>query len=217
MIISSDPLTSVYTERLDSPLIQRLVDIHWYGRQGKGWDGKPPVIVDVTWGKKGGFWKGSDEAVIGMDLDRDRVPSGGVHAHSSYLPFREGSIDILAYDPPHIPDNGKERPKYMAEGYTIAWGENDINGATRDLVGEAAVVLAPGGVIIAKISNQIQRNMKRWQVPAFMASCEYFGLTVCDEVVKVRERAMSQPWGEGRQRHSWQRHCSFVVARKGGC
>jgi hypothetical protein len=207
------PLTSVYEDRQDAPLVMSLIDLHWWRRNLSC---NFPVVVDVTYGG-GLFWRGkffdSPGAVIGCDRDGSRALT--VQSDYTHLPFSAQSIDVLAFDPPHIPDVGKQRPKYMADQYSVVWGQEAV--PFTGFIEEAERCLRPGGIIIAKLSDQIQTGKKHWQLVDFINGCVATGMTPCDLVVKVRKQPGPQPWGVEKQRHSWQRHSFFVVVRKGGC
>lgn len=204
-------MTSVYEDRADAPLVKALLLLHWSKRN----PGEFPLVVDANWGG-GLFWKGTSYPVVGMDRDPQRAKD--IQADNGSLPLRDESVDVLAYDPPHIPDVGRRvRAKYMSEQYSIAWGQQDIGGSTLAFLVEAVRVLRAGGIVIAKLSDQVQTGEKHWQVVDYVHGARVVGLTPCDHVVKVRARAGPQPWGEAQQKHAWQRHSDFIVCRKGGC
>ena len=193
-------LTSVYESRKDAPLVAGLIALH---------APKAEVIVDTTYGG-GRFWT---REVIGIDRNPQRAHT--LCADYTMLPFRDASVDVLAFDPPHIPDSGKPRQKAMGEQYTIVWGQHSIEQTMWGFVWEAVRVLKKNGIVIAKLSDQVERGKKRWQCRQFANMCEEAGLTVCDRCIKVRPRPMCQPWTT--QRHVWNRHSEFIVVRKGKC
>ena len=196
-------LTSVYEGRQDAPLVADLLKLH---------HPHASVIVDCNYGG-GRFWQG--QPVIGIDTDPARACH--LRADNRVLPFKADTVDVLTYDPPHIPDSGPQRKKDMDGIYTIAWGSHDIMPIVIPFLFEAWRVLRRDGIILAKLSDQVERNQKRWQVRGFENLCGELGFTVCDRVIKVRPAAGRQPWGEEHQRHAWQRHSDFVIVRKGHC
>jgi hypothetical protein len=198
-------LTSVW-EGQDPELLQELLKLHVRKK-------KSPIIFDATFGK-GNFWK-HHHAPPGLDSNPQRkAPILGSYLE---LPLRSTCIDVLIYDPPHIPDGGRPRPKIMADSYSIQWGEQSI-GRTYDVfLREARRVLTPNGILIAKLSDQIQFAKHRWQINEFINACMAIGLSPCDLVIKARKRVGPQPWAADRQRHSWQRHSYFIIVRQNGC
>ena len=190
----------------DGILVRDIIDIHW--RQDR-----LPVIVDTTYGG-GRFWPLElHNKVVKCDLDPERAKT--VRSSFTCLPFKNNSVDIIAYDPPHIPDVGSVRPKLMSEQYTIVWGADDITSIGEAFVSEAKRVLRLDGFIICKISDQIQSGKRRWQMYDFMKTCFAQGLTPCDIIIKVRKAAMPQP--HEYQLHARQRHSYFLVIKKGSC
>lgn len=74
----------------------------------------PEPIVDVTYGS-GTFWKGSQRKVIGSDIDTTRAR--GFVADFLCLPFRDGSVPTVVFDPPFHPRvNSAEEIRFKAIG-----------------------------------------------------------------------------------------------------
>src|SRR6202142_2565222 len=93
------PLASVWFGE-DAELIEQLLD--FYPRK------RPRRILDATV-NGGRFWRGSNRPVIGMDIDPHHQPS--LVADNTAMPFRDGFLDVVVYDPPHIPNQGKDKKK----------------------------------------------------------------------------------------------------------
>ena len=188
-------------------MLPQLIGLHWRSKELQS-----PIVADVTYGG-GRFWKACGLDIIGSDLDPVRAKT--VCADFRFLPYKDSSIDVLIFDPPHIADVGSERRKIMREIYGIYWKSTSIIEASRAFLLEAARVLKQDGIIIAKLSDQIQTGRHFWNHFDYMNIHQDLPLTVCDIVIKIRKSPGPQPWDH--QRHAWQRHCYFLVSRKGKC
>src|SRR5260370_29801165 len=93
------PLPSVWFGT-DAELLEKLLE--FYPR-------KPPkCILDATV-NAGRFWNGSHRSVIGLDIDPSHGPD--VAGDNRRMPFKDRCFDVVVYDPPHIPNQGKDRTK----------------------------------------------------------------------------------------------------------
>src|SRR5689334_3708117 len=90
------PLPSVWTGD-DAELLEGLLT--FYPRT------MPKRILDSTV-NGARFWRGSKRRVIGIDIIRKHRPT--VVADNTNMPFRAESFDVVVYDPPHIPNQGKD-------------------------------------------------------------------------------------------------------------
>src|SRR5689334_20614861 len=93
------PLHSVW-EGEDADLLERM--LAFYPRT------KPRRILDATM-NGGRFWRGSSRPVIGIDIESHHRPA--IVADNTRMPFRDSSFDVVVYDPPHIPNQGKDKSK----------------------------------------------------------------------------------------------------------
>ena len=93
------PLPSIWSGE-DSELIDKM--LAFYPRR------KPKDILDATV-NGGRFWRGLKWHVIGMDIDPKHKPD--VVGDNTNMPFDNFSFDVVVYDPPHIPNQGKDRSK----------------------------------------------------------------------------------------------------------
>src|SRR4051794_27421045 len=84
----------------DAELLEHLLD--FYPRK------KPRRILDATV-NGGRFWRGSSRPVIGMDIDPHHRPT--FVADNVQMPFRDGAFNVVVYDPPHIPNQGRDNKK----------------------------------------------------------------------------------------------------------
>ncbi|MGA8141401.1 MAG: hypothetical protein WB948_12025, partial [Desulfobaccales bacterium] len=88
---SYEPLPSVW-DRGDSELLELMLT--FYPRT------EPKLILDATI-NRGRFWIGSKRSVIGLDIDSRYRPD--IIGNNMQMPFKSDSLDVVVYDPPHIP------------------------------------------------------------------------------------------------------------------
>jgi hypothetical protein len=94
-----EPLPSVW-HGSDSDLLERMLDFYPHKR--------PTLILDATV-NAGRFWINSRRKVIGLDIDPRHSPD--IVADNTRMPFKNSCFDVVVYDPPHIPNQGKDRLK----------------------------------------------------------------------------------------------------------
>lgn len=94
-----EPLPSVWCDD-DCSLLERLLD--FYPRKC------PEKILDATV-NGGRFWRGSQRSIFGMDIEFRHRPM--IVADNTVMPFPDSSFDVVVYDPPHIPNQGKDKLK----------------------------------------------------------------------------------------------------------
>jgi hypothetical protein len=123
------------------------------------------VVADVTY-SSGRFWKKTDTSRYRF-LASDLMPMvpGVIAANFSQLPYRDGSIDALVFDPPYIHSPGKA---IMADRYNGRATTGTINSHEgimqlyRDGMTEAARVLRDGGQLWVKCKDTIASEKQRW-------------------------------------------------------
>jgi hypothetical protein len=93
------PLPSVWDGE-DAELIERMLT--FYPRK------HPKRILDATV-NGGRFWKGTKRQIIGLDIASSHRPS--IVGDNTMMPFRPEGFDVVVYDPPHIPNQGKDHQK----------------------------------------------------------------------------------------------------------
>ncbi|MBI3822842.1 MAG: hypothetical protein HY289_09215, partial [Planctomycetes bacterium] len=69
---------------------------------------KPKRILDATY-NSGRFWKGSTRKIISMDINPRFSPM--IVADNQQMPLADECMDVVVYDPPHVPNQGKDRSK----------------------------------------------------------------------------------------------------------
>lgn len=179
-----------------------------------------PVILDATYGS-GRFWRGLPWYPVER-VDCRNLPTLTWVGDFRHLPIDwTGRFDIVVFDPPHMTEAGKNS-RYIARfgaGVEPVQHQGDISHLFRPFLREAHRVLRPGGIILAKISDQVHRGKMRWQLVDFVvAAREIRGLTPCDRQIKDEPRAstlVGHNWAI--QRHTRRSDVFWVVVRKGSC
>jgi hypothetical protein len=98
-LVEYKPLPSVWDGE-DSELIERM--LLFYPRK------RPKLILDATI-NGGRFWEGTKRAIVGIDIAEANRPS--IVADNTRMPFADQHFDVVVYDPPHVPNQGKDKQK----------------------------------------------------------------------------------------------------------
>jgi SAM-dependent methyltransferase len=200
------PLPSVWYGE-DAELIERL--LNFYPRK------KPKYILDATV-NGGRFWKGSKRKVIGIDIDSRHRPT--FVADNTAMPFRDTSVDVVVYDPPHIPNQGKDKSKDFNTRFGLVLRSSKENHYTFShtfppFVKEAYRVLKPEGILLCKLTDYIHHHRYQWAHIDFINAAREVGLTPCDCIIKIRKGPIIDPkWKNAH--HSRRQHCYWLVFRK---
>lgn len=178
-------------------------------------------IVDVCCNARR-IWNGSLSAtrVIGYDIDPLMNPD--VVCNWSALPDADGTIDVLVYDPPHLPvaaASEKSNQKFAASfGLGLSVKGDNISAMHRPFLIEARRVLRHDGLIFAKIKDYIHNHKYQWNLEMFNAEVRSVGLTPCDLIIKRDPSAGNMASGRWRKTHHARNvHCYWVVVRNGRC
>ncbi len=110
------PLPSVWDGE-DSVLLEQMLS--FYPRRD------PERILDATVGGWR-FWKNSRHSVVGMDMRVRNRPS--VVGDNTSMPFRSSSFDVVVYDPPHVPNQGKDKLKDFTDRFGLGIRSTKENG-----------------------------------------------------------------------------------------
>ena len=206
--------TSVLFGR-DPEAIGRLLSIH---------APESPLILDAT-ANRGVMWKGCEfHPHRTLDIDPEMAPDdvGDFRA----MPYPDASFDVVAFDPPHLPNasgsagsSGIERMQYGLTGnHDYAEGDN-VSPAFSPFLAEARRVLRDDGIVIAKIADLVHNHRYQFQHADFIAAAEATpGLTPCDLLIKADPAAANLKSSKWKKVHHLRRaHCYWIVVRKGRC
>ncbi len=200
------PLGSVW-EGEDAELLERM--LAFYPRE------RPRRILDATV-NGGRFWRGSGWPVIGLDRDIARGPH--VVADNTRMPFRDAVFDVVVYDPPHVPNQGKDREKDFNVRFGLVARSAKENGYTLahtypPFVAEAYRVLKPEGILLSKIADYVHHHRYHWAHMDFIEAARKAGFRACDCIVKTRKGPIIDPkWKTAH--HTRRRHCYWLIFRK---
>jgi SAM-dependent methyltransferase len=200
------PLPSVW-EGEDGELLERLLG--FYPRR------RPRRILDATL-NGGRFWRGSSRPVIGIDIDARHRPA--IVADNTKMPFPDGSFDVVVYDPPHVPNQGKDRTKDFNIRFGLGRRSLKENGYSfahmyPPFLAEAFRVLRREGLLLAKITDYVHDHEYKWAHVDFMQAAREVGFQPCDCIVKVRKGPIIDPkWKVAH--HTRRQHCFWLILRK---
>lgn len=200
------PLASVWYGD-DSELIELM--LKFYPRR------KPRKILDATV-NRGRFWKRSTREVTGLDIDPRYEPT--VVGDNTKMPFSGESFDVVVYDPPHIPNQGKDKSKDFNTRFGLVLRSSKENQYAlthtfQPFVKEAFRVLIPEGILLCKIADYIHNHRYQWGHIEFIDAARKAGLTPCDCIIKIRKGPIIDPkWKKAH--HSRRQHCYWLVFRK---
>lgn len=201
-----DPLPSVWYGE-DSELLEKL--LIFYPRKA------PKRILDATV-NGGRFWKGSDRPVTGMDVDPSHRPA--IVADNTAMPLRDASFDVIVYDPPHIPNQGKDKSKDFNTRFGLVLRSSKENHYTfthtfPPFVKEAYRVLRDEGILLCKITDYVHHHRYQWAHIELINAAQRIGFIACDCIIKIREGPIKDPrWKNAH--HSRRQHCYWLVFRK---
>ncbi len=201
------PLDSVWLDEDDAELIARMLS--FYPRS------EPRLILDATV-NSGRFWRGSQRRVIGLDIDPRHRPA--VCADNSSMPFPDGTFDVVVYDPPHIPNQGRDKSKDFNTRFGLGARSAKENGYSfahtyPAFVREAWRVLEKEGILLCKIADYVHNHRYQWAHVELIVAARSVGFTACDCIIKVRKGPIVDPkWKVAH--HSRRQHCYWIIFRK---
>ena len=203
---SYNPLPSIWSGD-DSELLERL--LCFYPR-------KPPQrILDATI-NGGRFWKGSSRKIIGMDIAPSYRPS--VLADNTAMPFADRVFDVIIYDPPHIPNQGKDKRKDFNTRFGLGQRSPKERGYTfthlyPPFMREAYRTLIVEGVLFCKIADYIHHHQYQWAHVELIQAATAVGFRACDCIIKTRTAPIVDPrWKVAH--HSRRQHSYWLIFRK---
>ena len=200
------PLPSVWHGE-DSELLEQL--LLFYPRT------PPKRILDATV-NGGRFWKGSTREIIGMDIAHSHRPS--ILADNRAMPFADAAFDVVVYDPPHIPNQGKDKLKDFNTRFGLGQRSPKEHGYTFThlypaFVREAYRVLIAEGILLCKIADYVHGHQYQWAHVELIQAATVAGFRACDCIIKIRKGPIIDPkWKVAH--HSRRQHCYWLVFRK---
>jgi hypothetical protein len=208
-VLQDDALTTVCTTNDEA--LRRIMAV--YSRPGQ-------TVADTTFGR-GVFWKQIDTSVYDFrptDLARD-----GIDARD--LPYPDGSIDVLVFDPPYryTPAANVKHGTNKPHGEVDALYGLQASAPTRtqgvlllyaEAMAEALRALREGGFLVLKCQDTVQDGRNIWVHCLLLAEAEKLGFACRDMVVVATPSVMRTRWE--RQRHLRKGHSYFLMLRKGG-
>lgn len=200
------PLPSVWNGN-DSDLLNLMLE--FYPKE------PPKKILDATV-NGGRFWRGSRWPYIGMDIESQHRPT--LVGDNMRAPFRDGVFDVVVYDPPHVPNQGKDRQKDFVKRFGLGMKSAAKHGYNfshlyKAFAKEAVRILRPEGILLCKITDYIHNHRYQWAHIEMVHSAEEAGLTPCDCIVKIRKGPIVDPkWKIAH--HARRQHCYWLVFRK---
>lgn len=200
------PIPSVWTGE-DHALLELMLD--FYPRR------RPRLILDATV-NAGRFWIGSSRPVVGLDVNRAYQPD--IVGDNMGMPFRDGCFDVVVYDPPHIPNQGKDKSKDFNARFGLVVKSPARNGYNlshlyQPFASEAYRVLKREGVLFCKIADYVHNHTLQWAHIALIQAANSVGFRACDCIVKVRKGPIVDPkWQVAH--HTRRQHCYWLVFRR---
>jgi hypothetical protein len=200
------PLPSIW-EGDDAELLERM--LRFYPRT------RPKRIVDATM-NVGRFWRGSRRRVIGLDIAVRYRPT--VIGDNMRMPFKDASADVVIYDPPHVPNQGKDKQKDFNTRFGLILKSPKENGYNfshlyQAFAEEAYRVLKPEGVLFCKVTDYVHNHRLQWAHVEMVKAASAVGLQPCDCLVKVRKGPIVDPkWKLAH--HARRHHCYWIIFRK---
>jgi hypothetical protein len=201
------PLDSVWYGEEDAELVEQLLRFYPHS--------EPRLILDATV-NGARFWRRSLRPVIGLDIDARHRPA--ICADNTAMPFASGMFDVVVYDPPHIPNQGRDRSKDFNIRFGLGERSAKENGYSFSytfpaFMAEAWRVLALDGVLLCKITDYVHNHRYQWAHIDLIQSGQKAGFTACDCIIKVRKGPIIDPkWKTAH--HTRRQHCYWIVFRK---
>lgn len=202
----------------DQDALRALISIHaprWATNRildttyntGKMWKGIP------LYPNKG--WTEADNILTTMDID----PQYMTDIVWDYTKLDElvlhdvvdntgGKFDVIVWDPPHMAHakNSIHVEQYGVDVKLVADMWRFLQGAES--------LLAPGGIILAKIADQTHGGKYVWHHRDFLNAAELKGYTACDMMIKVRKSPIIDPKWKNVY-HVRKAHSYWICLRKG--
>lgn len=200
------PLASIW-DGTDAELLEKMLDFYPGTR--------PQLILDTTI-NTGRFWKGSKRPIIGLDIEARHRPH--LVGDNLRMSFKNNSFDIVVFDPPHIPNQGRDQSKDFNTRFGLVLKSSVQNGYNFShlyppFVKEAYRVLKPEGILFCKIADYVHGHRFQWAHVDFIRVAAEVGFCPCDCIVKIRKSPIVSPrWKTAH--HARRHHCYWLIFRK---
>ncbi|HEX8864011.1 MAG TPA: hypothetical protein VF821_00005 [Lentzea sp.] len=177
------------------------------------------VVADVTY-SSGRFWKKVNLSRYTM-LASDLMPHspGVLAADFRALPYRDGSVDTVVFDPPYIhsPGKGMLKDRYNGRATTDMITYADIMALYEDGMTEAVRVLHDGGQLWVKCKDTLASERQRWSHITVFELADKLGLYARDLFLLVPPAPSSVTTGRwARQIHARKVHSYLWIFETGG-
>jgi hypothetical protein len=177
------------------------------------------TVADVTY-SSGRFWKKTDLSRYTF-LASDLIPMapGVLAADFRALPYRDGSVDALVFDPPYIhsPGKGMLKDRYNGLATTDMITYASIMQLYEDGMTEAARVLRDGGQLWVKCKDTLASERQRWSHITVFGLADKLGLYARDLFLLVPPAPSSVTTGRwARQIHARKVHSYLWIFETGG-
>jgi len=193
-------ITTVSNSQRD--ILQAIRDLHNHGEHFQ---------VDLTYGK-GKFWYGADRPVVRMDrFSTD--PGVNLVADVRHLPFRDGSLRSVVFDPPFLHAAGAR--SLMGQRFGSYRSQRDLWYLYRQAIFRIGRALAPDGLFVFKCQDVVESGRQVWTHIRVADYAQRMGLVMEDLFILTRRSAMVG-WNHRIQRHARKTHCYFLVFRRPG-
>ena len=166
-------------------------------------------MVDATWGL-GHFWREKKPkrfTLVGSDL----VTKASIRADFRQLPFADGAVDVVVFDPPYT-WNGHPRMTNHDRfgGGTAPESDDEVLELYRIGMIEATRVLKPRGRLFVKAMDQVGKNNRQyWFSLKLPRIAEDLGMFMRDQlIVKANKTARFPGWT---QQHHMHKVHSFLL------
>jgi hypothetical protein len=134
------------------------------------------------------------------------------------MPFKDAFFDVVVYDPPHIPNQGRDQQKDFNVRFGLGPRSPKELGYTfthtfPPFVEEAHRVLRPEGILLCKIADYVHHHRYQWAHVELIKAARAAGFLPCDCIIKIRKGPIIDPkWKVAH--HSRRQHCYWLVFRK---
>jgi hypothetical protein len=151
-----------------------------------------------------------------MDIAPSHHPS--ILGDNMAMPFADGVFDVVVYDPPHIPNQGKDKLKDFNSRFGLGERSPKDRGYTfahlyPPFMSEASRTLIAEGILLCKIADYVHGHQYQWAHLDLIQAATAAGFRACDCIIKIRKGPIIDPrWKVAH--HSRRQHCYWLVFRK---